>query len=575
MNKAQATLQISGASLSFIASAATAGIICRSNAGLGTPYRRIIFGVSIGDTLQSLGLMTGPFAIPTALRAISPLAHGNVTSCNINGISMFSGWIFVHFYTVLLGFYYLRKMKYLISNREFFLRYERKAHISIISFTIVSCIVFVARKSMNPLPSGGICYVSAYPPGCTIVPEIVGECTRGGQETQWFFYFLLGIFVVTIFLVLLCMVKLVSHAIAKNRIFTSSLRARNKQQRKSSQQPNESDQNYVARIFRRETVIQASLYTTAFLGVYFFIVLQSVLAFSFKMTIHEAFQIASVILYPFGGVFNMLIFSRPKVAMVRRAHPKFSVLQCQWIILRYGLDVPSREVLMQISPWFRKGSNQHEQTGTEPYLLNLVLPNEPPQAPFVGPYLNSLAVANGASQSFDNAGSRNICYRSIRGWDHLEGTNITLRPRSAALHNLPNNILLKNKSNALPDADEEMNSIHEESYGDVSSYLVDSKDAPETSSSDIIDSSLSKPEEESSKWNTLEALVEQSIYDVSRDGVDLEETKDIAESHQSNKLEEELNKESNKEFEHHAETICNDVVFSDEKGPGTVNRSEE
>ena len=496
-------LQISSASLSFIASATTAGIICRSNAALGTPYRRIIFGISIGDILQSLGLLTGPFAIPTALRAISPLARGNITSCNINGISMFSGASLVHFYTLLLGFYHLRKMKYLISNREFFLRYERKAHISIISFTIVSCIVFVARKSVNPLPSGGICYISTYPPGCTIVPEIVGECTRGGQETQWFFYFLLGIFVVAIFLILLCMAKLVTHAIAKNRIFTSSLRARNNQQRKSSQQPNESDQNYVARIFRRETVIQASLYTTAFLGVYFLTMLQGILAVLFKKTIHEAFQFLTVILYPFGGVFNILIFSRPKVAMVRRAHPKFSVLQCQWIILRYGLDVPSREVLMQISPWFRKRSNQHEHTGIE-----LNLSNEPPQAPFVGLYLNSLAVANGDSQSFDNAGSRNICYRSIREWDHMEGSNITLRPRSVILHDLPNNIeipipSLTNKSNALPDAGQEMSSMREESHFDVNS-----KDVPETSSSGNVDSSLSKPEEES---NSLEALVEESV----------------------------------------------------------------
>ena len=281
--------------------------------------------------------------------------------------------------------------------------------------------------------------------------------------------FLACFFVVTIFLVLLCMVKLVSHhAIAKNRIFTSSLRAHNKQQRKSSQQPNKSDQNYVAWIFRRETVIQASLYTTTFLGVYFFIVLQSVLAFLFKKKIQSLSNCVSHSVSIWGSV------QYAYLQQTQGCNGKEGAPKSQWIILCYGLDVPSREVLMQISPWFQKGSNQHEQTGTEPYLLNLVLPNEPPRAPFVGPDLNSLAVANGTSQSFDNAGSRNICYRSIWGWDHLEGSNITLRPRSAALHTLPNNILLKNKSNALPDADEEMNSIHEESYGDVSPYLVDS-----------------------------------------------------------------------------------------------------
>jgi hypothetical protein len=88
---------------------------------------------------------------------------------------------------------------------------------------------------------------------------------------------------------------------------------------------------------------------------------------------------------------------------------------------------------MQINPWFRKGHEHEEEVVRELDLLRTCIPPNEPQASFSeSEYnLNSLAVANGASESFGQNDSHNICYRSLREWDHVEGAaNLTFRPRS-------------------------------------------------------------------------------------------------------------------------------------------------
>lgn len=58
---------ISTASLSFVGSSIISSILVRSRDGLSVPYRRIIFGLSISDIIQSLGFIFGPFLVPESL----------------------------------------------------------------------------------------------------------------------------------------------------------------------------------------------------------------------------------------------------------------------------------------------------------------------------------------------------------------------------------------------------------------------------------------------------------------------------------------------------------------------------
>ena len=58
-------LQTSAASISFLSSSLMAmSIAWFGNTGLSSPYRRIIFGLSISDIFQSFAFLSGPFAVP-------------------------------------------------------------------------------------------------------------------------------------------------------------------------------------------------------------------------------------------------------------------------------------------------------------------------------------------------------------------------------------------------------------------------------------------------------------------------------------------------------------------------------
>jgi len=102
------SIQISMGLISSLASFLIILSVCFSKARLGTPYRRIIFFISISDLLLSLGLATGPFATPvdtpTALWAI-----GNTQTCEANGFIFVAGQLGVTLYTTMLGIYFFCK----------------------------------------------------------------------------------------------------------------------------------------------------------------------------------------------------------------------------------------------------------------------------------------------------------------------------------------------------------------------------------------------------------------------------------------------------------------------------------
>jgi len=144
------TLQISSASISFIASSVIAVMIKRAPRGLSTPYRRILFGLSISDILQSFALLTGPFAVPKGTTQ-SPWGIGtNVRLCEANGFSMIFGTAAVPMYTCFLCLYYLCKLKHKMTDEAFTLKVERKLHVGIIAWNLTACTFLLITKRINP-----------------------------------------------------------------------------------------------------------------------------------------------------------------------------------------------------------------------------------------------------------------------------------------------------------------------------------------------------------------------------------------------------------------------------------------
>ena len=344
-NHTYASVQISSSSVSFFASVATAIMIYRSLGGLSCPYRRIIFGLSIADALQSFALLTGPFSISYSDHGMFPWAAGNFLTCQGNAAIMTAGVIGVPIYTWLLCIYYFRKAKYPMSNTAFLNKIERRVHIFVVIIVVLAITLAIVTKAFNPLPAGTACFIISYPPGCSqSSPDIHGECTRGATSSRILnFILMFGLNIIFIPWTILATLLLYCHVKSQERLFRADVRrvihteqeaelnessclqsfgrkigrilmkSKNYGGRQYGREPHETRAKYIARLYRREILKQAGLYVTAFFGAYsmgFFFGLTNNVD-SMKHLKGNGVSIAVSLIYPLGGLFNILIYSRP------------------------------------------------------------------------------------------------------------------------------------------------------------------------------------------------------------------------------------------------------------------------
>ncbi len=141
--------QIISASISLIASTLT--VICIARNRLVTPYRRIIFGLSVSDTCQSFDILAGPWLIQhNASYALWGV--GNKRTCQLDGFLYLLGLTAVPMYTVLLCVYYVFKLKNRMSNALFTQKIEKKISLGL-------CLSAVGTDTINPLSRSDTCTI--------------------------------------------------------------------------------------------------------------------------------------------------------------------------------------------------------------------------------------------------------------------------------------------------------------------------------------------------------------------------------------------------------------------------------
>jgi len=349
-------IQIISASTSFLASLVIMIMIKRAT--LTTPYRRLIFGLSTADFIHSVGMITGPYAPPKGL-STCPWAVGNTGTCVANGFLTVGGSIVVALYLLSLSLYFFLKLNKRMADTDFSRLFEKKMHFLIIAFVFSFNLTALLSDSFNPIPTGAVCHVARYPTGCGVYPEIVGECTRGANHTMVLVYLLnVGVLPFCSLGISVCMVLLIRSAVLSERMYTLDndgpvsrrSRARNFFNCifcwyfEQNQRDNESDANYVLRLYRRETVTQASLYIGFFLisNIISLIVTMLNLAGVYDMPI--AFKYIASFLYPLMGFFNILIYCRPKVQKFRFEHPEMSWILSFFLVVKAGVEVPDESV---------------------------------------------------------------------------------------------------------------------------------------------------------------------------------------------------------------------------------------
>jgi len=362
--EAAAYAQISSASISFVSSLTMATAIVRSDGGLTSPFRRLIFGLSVTDVLQSFGLIVGPFAIPAS--DISPFGVGNQGTCSAQGFVLELACHALPIYTCGLSYYYYCKLKYDMSDETFSRRIEWKTHGASWLAGLSVSITALATKTLNTNGyTGSFCSCGTFPADCRQHPDLydAGEC-RGAKTVLTFDYIFLAILV----LCQICIIRNVSfmlwHIIKRDRTFgganTPPLPTKKNARNSSSSPPDktslraddtesgislENDQELPVesaknfrKTIRRTMMVQSCLYVAAFFVTYslFWIYLAM---FMLGLDPPSSMLIASSITCPLGGLFNILVFTRPSVWILRRRH-SYSWLKAFVLVIKAGGEVP-------------------------------------------------------------------------------------------------------------------------------------------------------------------------------------------------------------------------------------------
>ena len=170
-------IQICAASVSLLSSSFIAVGSIKSDGGLTSPYRRIIFGLSVSDILQSLSIIAGPFAIPSS----SPLglwAVGNYHTCQVDGFLFGFTAGSTPMYMFGLCLYTALKIRRNMTNEMFTRKIEKVLHFSIILLSLSIVVFGLKTKTINSGIVGNLCTFAAVPTGCRQRPDLFGECDQ-------------------------------------------------------------------------------------------------------------------------------------------------------------------------------------------------------------------------------------------------------------------------------------------------------------------------------------------------------------------------------------------------------------
>ncbi len=318
-----------------------------------SPYHRIIFSMSMSDILQSTALLVGPFAFPSDVPQ-GIWAIGNTASCKADGFIFNLGSFSAPMYVLLFCYYCLCKVKFKMTDVEFSRRVEWKAHMLILAFCLGICVSLLITDMLNPASTGGFCTFAAVPTGCRLRPDIFGECYESSAQYSEIYGYIemFGVNCACFVGVIVCMFQICWHVCI-------TMRKINFQQQESDEErilPYDQQKNNTQEValnrttnrlrealerkHRRQFLIQACLYVSVFFLTYgswmlsYWAIYIDRQAPSFWKIVITSF------FFPFGGLLNILVYTRPKVHSLRRKHPDYSRFGAFVLVVKAGGVVP-------------------------------------------------------------------------------------------------------------------------------------------------------------------------------------------------------------------------------------------
>jgi hypothetical protein len=281
----------------------------------------------------------------------------------------------------------MRRIKYKVTPQKFAKKEEKYFHMTFIILSLGVAVTAAATGSINPHAYGSICDVGVYPEGCDKSADIV--CERGENATVLLNYYG-ALTVVIMFITLIVILGIFTHHVYRverdleipaRKIGGMKARASHHEEtesnhgealngsEKSNEEEGNHDNNKISKsreknkmILTKQAFHQSLLYIFAFSMVY---VGPTIALFQRRFTneVKEPnwlFWFVSLVT-TLGGVFNILIYTRPKVLKMKETFPDTPYYEILTVIVVSGGEVPSIADLLNTTTTKRKHGEEVQQ----------------------------------------------------------------------------------------------------------------------------------------------------------------------------------------------------------------------
>ncbi|GFH56247.1 hypothetical protein CTEN210_12723 [Chaetoceros tenuissimus] len=361
-------------------------ILRNENGGLKSPYSRIIFGLSLGDMIYSLGLIFGPIAAPKDT-PMKLWARGTVETCEFIGF-LFNFMSTVPFYSAFLTYYFYQRVICKVQPDVFAKKYEPYLHVLTWAYPFIGGCVGLTLDMFNPSRRGSMCIMVESPLHCVDDPSM--ECTRGSQKTTFMvgsIYQILIPFIISFSCVVVNLSRFTLYIYREEKML-NDVTLRNKrrisndgreiqEQNSENNITNEDEENVLAveaieeenkpddavpYTLARQALVQSSLYIVAFLLCFTIPLIAGLLRITTGKLPHFFFMLISI-LSPLGGFLNILIYTRPKIQAVRKLFPQYEDspwIKVFFLVIINGGEVPDAMEEQQIEDYRMPGTNNQK-----------------------------------------------------------------------------------------------------------------------------------------------------------------------------------------------------------------------
>lgn len=349
-----------------------------------TTYHRIIVGLSVVDILFSLSVAFATLPVPADTGAVG--AHGNITTCTIQGMFVELGFIIPVYMTSLSIYFFLSISSGQKDSERLVRKYEPILHAVPIFVSVGLTIAGLVLDVFNPVgfPELG-CWMGDYPIGCTLSGST--PC-RGHAMVNHFasmrWTFSLGPLFASFVVIVVANVwinKVIRHQDKQNKTYSVTSNAVSThflRDTDTTMQPHGDDSVTEPQSFRerfaatrsnsssvrhreetskvaKAAAFQSFLYVSAAFTPMFW---QVVSWLCFQLQVDERVRypinLTGNIIFPLQGVFNLLVYNRPRYLRYRKEQPEVS--RCK-VLLKSLCEAPWKRshVLDQIWPHAWRG----------------------------------------------------------------------------------------------------------------------------------------------------------------------------------------------------------------------------